>query len=240
MAYGKIQTITTFSDNSDYSEPIIRHTHTTTLASPTEAITFRGQAGPFSQNLQDGVRSLVPATGVVDAVSMSIGTVQQSLFTNRSSSTTIYLQTATKLSSASSLVVNIDADGGEGSYASMTRNTGSWTFATQYFAASGLYLQFSAAPSGANSAKGGDGKSVYLITSASDTVLQLANTGFSDSTGETVSIDFLSLGVIAVAAGQQVILAGSHPTTAGFEGNFWGCWTSTGTADFDFTIMGTT
>jgi len=241
MAYGKIQTVATFSDNLDYSNPMTRLNHTTTLATPTEAMTFRAQAGPYSTTAyDDGIRSLM-STGTQDLLGgASIGNVQQTIVTNRSSSVAVYLQFIVELSSATGLVVDVDADGSQGSWARITRNTGTWEFTSDYFAQGGALLQLTTAPSGANSARGGPGKNPYTITDVGDTTLDVASITFSDSTAETISMAILSGGFIKLEAGHQAIIPGSHPKVSLGEGNTWAAWTASGTADLDFMIMGTT
>tara|TARA_R110000824_G_C15078360_1_gene664124 strand:+ start:80 stop:805 length:726 start_codon:yes stop_codon:yes gene_type:complete len=241
MGYGKIQTVATFSDNQDYSDPLIRTNHTTTLTSPTEALTFRAQAGPYGADINDGMRSLIGNIGFSDlAGGASIENVQQTIVTNRSTDTTVYLLFTTVRTSATSLVVNVDADGGQGSYGRLTRNTGSWDWVSDYYATAGAYLQLTAAPSGANSAKGGAGKNAYPIVDVGSTTLDVQSTSFSDSTGETISMAILNVGILQCPAGSQIIIPGPHPSVALGEGNGWAAFTTSGTADIEFTMIGTT
>lgn len=219
-----------------------RLNHTTTLATPTEAMTFRAQAGPYSTTAYDnGIRGLIAAGGTQDLVGgASIGNVQQTIVTNRSSSVAVYLQFMVELSSATGLVVDVDADGSQGSWARITRNTGTWEFTSDYYAQGGALFQLTTAPSGANSARGGPGKNAYTITDVGDTTLDVASITFSDSTAETISMAILSGGYIKLEAGHQAIIPGSHPKVSLGEGNAWAAWTASGTADLDFMIMGTT
>ena len=241
MGYGKIQTLATFSDNQDYSDPLIRTNHTTTLTSPTEALTFRAQAGPYSSNTNDGIRSLVSMAGFGDLYNgASIENVDQTIVTNRSTTVTVFIQHTNTVTAASSLVVNVDADGAEGDYARLTRNTGSWDWITSYYAVPGHKLQLTAAPSGANSAKGGLGKNPYDIIASTSTTIDIASTLFADSTGETISIAVLNCGILQCPPGCQVVIPGPHAPVPMFEGNGWAAFTASGTADIEFTMIGTT
>mgnify|MGYP003675386747 CR=1 FL=1 len=241
MGYGKIQTLATFSDNQDFSDPLIRTNHTTTLTSPTEALTFRAQAGPYSGDTNDGIRSLVSQKGFGDLYyGASIENVDQTIVTNRSTTTTVYVTHMSVVTTASSLVVNVDADGGEGSYARLTRNTGSWDWISSYYAIPGHKLQLTAAPSGANSSKGGLGKTAYDIIASTSTTLDINSTSFADSTGETISIAVLNYGLLQCPPGCQVVIPGPHPPVPMAEGNGWAAFTASGTADIEFTMIGTT